>query len=59
MTNYEHIKNMSLEEMAKKLTFIFSEDAEIPEGVAEMYYRTWLTMEECWKRWLESEVEAE
>ena len=57
MTNYEHIKNMSIEEMAQKLSFIFSEEAEIPEDVAEMYYRTELTMDECWKRWLESEVQ--
>lgn len=57
MTNYERIKNMSIEEMVKELLFIFSEDVEIPEDVAEMYYRTELTMEECWKQWLESEVQ--
>lgn len=59
MTNYERIKNMSIEEMVKKLSFIFSDDADIPENVAEMYYRTGMTMDECWKRWLESEVDAE
>ena len=62
MTNYEHIKNMSVEEMAKWLA-IHIDDYRAPYDVKEIYRNAidaekgkgviWI---EAFKQWLESEV---
>jgi hypothetical protein len=58
MTNYERIKNMSVEEMAK-LLYELSTDQTAPEKVIKLYHTTRMTQKECFERWLLQEVSDE
>ena len=55
MTNYERIKAMSVEEIAKILCEI-SHIQHIPEKVRKLFFSSRMTMEEAFTEWLESEV---
>ena len=54
-TNFERIKAMSVEEIAKILCEI-SHIQHIPEKVRKLFFSSRMTMEEAFTEWLESEV---
>lgn len=60
MTNYERIKNMSVEKMAKMIfdaTDIRKDEADCDYCPVHEFCETKLTCEEVIRRWLNSEVE--
>lgn len=60
MTNYEKIKNMSVEEMAKFINLAIDGEIEIWAGFCDICNRH--NENKCWKctqQWLESEVDKE
>lgn len=54
MTNYERIKNMSVEEMQKALYGCLGDECTLPVMCCLAQ-----NCKECIKQWLESEVETE
>lgn len=60
MTNFEKIKNMSLDEMAEKLNDSFACDRCPLEEFCDKESLNSISISSCsgiWKKWLESEVE--
>ncbi len=56
MTNYEHIKNMSVEEMASLLASIWVDDDDLLKHINGVFV---FDCESSIEEWLESEVETE